>query len=50
MILENIKWIFFDMQGRYLGEIVHKNRLMYNCNSPHTSANYGDYDNLNIID
>lgn len=35
--------IFIDMSGRYLGEIVHRNRLMYNRSSPHRSVNYGNY-------
>jgi hypothetical protein len=29
--------IFIDMHGRYLGEIVAKNRLLYRPNSPHRS-------------
>jgi hypothetical protein len=35
--------IFIDMEGRYLGEIVQGNRLMYRHHCPHTSANYGTY-------
>jgi hypothetical protein len=37
--------IFIDMSGRYLGEIVQDNRLMYNQSSPHRSSNYGNYGN-----
>lgn len=35
--------IFIDMSGRYLGEIVQGNRLMYNRSSPHKTVNYGNY-------
>lgn len=38
--------IFIDMSGRYLGEIVQQNRLMYNRSSPHRSVNYGSYGNV----
>jgi hypothetical protein len=37
--------IFIDMYGRYLGEIVHQNRLMYNVSSPYKSINFGSYGN-----
>lgn len=37
--------VFIDMNGRYMGEIVHKNRLMYCSSSPHRSVNYGNYGN-----
>ena len=30
--------IFIDMSGRYLGEIVQKNRLMYKRFSPHKNG------------
>lgn len=46
--LENYK-VFIDMQGRYLGEIVYENRLMYNVNSPYQNMNFGvfgDYGNI----
>jgi hypothetical protein len=36
---------FIDMSGRYLGEIVHGNRLMLNRASPHRSTNFGAYGN-----
>ena len=36
---------FIDMSGRYLGEIVHGNRLMFNRASPHRSTNFGAYGN-----
>jgi len=41
--------IFIDMSGRYLGEIVHDNRLMYNRVSPHRSVNYGNYGNYGNV-
>lgn len=41
--------IFIDMSGRYLGEIVHKNRLMYNLNSPYRSMNFGIYGNYGNV-
>jgi hypothetical protein len=41
--------IFIDMRGRYLGEIVSRNRLMYRQNSPHRSVNYGNYGNYGNV-
>lgn len=41
--------IFIDMSGRYLGEIVHKNRLMYNLNSSYKSMNFGRYGNYGNV-
>lgn len=41
--------IFIDMHGRYLGEIVHENRLMFNRSSPHRSVNYGVYGNYGNV-
>lgn len=41
--------IFIDMRGRYLGEIVFKNRLMYRQSSPHRSVNYGNYGNYGNV-
>jgi len=41
--------IFIDMSGRYLGEILHDNRLMYNRSSPHRSVNYGNYGNYGNV-
>jgi hypothetical protein len=41
--------IFIDMQGRYLGEIVSENRLMYRRKSPHHSVNYGSYGNYGNV-
>lgn len=35
--------IFIDMQGRYLGEIVAGDRLMYNRSSGYQSTNFGNY-------
>lgn len=43
------KGIFIDMSGRYLGEIVHENRLMYNLNSPYRSMNFGRYGNYGNV-
>jgi len=37
--------IFIDMSGRYLGEIVYNDRLMYKRSSPYLSANFGAYGN-----
>lgn len=37
--------IFIDMQGRYLGEIVQTDRLMYRSASPYRSVNFGNYGN-----
>jgi hypothetical protein len=36
---------FIDMSGRYLGEIVHGNRLMCNRANPYRSTNFGAYSN-----
>lgn len=41
--------IFIDMSGRYLGEIVQGNRLMYNRSSPHKNTNYGNYGNYGNV-
>jgi len=41
--------IFIDMNGRYLGEIMLKNRLVYNPNSSHRSLNYGSYGNYGNV-
>lgn len=41
--------IFIDMSGRYLGEIIQNNRLMYNLSSPHKSVNYGSYGNYGNV-
>jgi hypothetical protein len=40
--------VFIDLTGRYLGEVVHANRLMENRRSPHKAeafSVYGDYGN-----
>lgn len=37
--------IFIDINGRYLGEIVHENRLMLNRSSPYRSTNFGVHGN-----
>ena len=41
--------VFIDMTGRYLGEIIQKNRLMYNRMSPHKNVNYGNYGNYGNV-
>ena len=41
--------IFIDMRGRYLGEIVYENRLMYNRSSEHRGVNYGVYGNYGNV-
>jgi len=41
--------IFIDMHGRYLGEIVHKDRLLYRQNSGHQSINFGNYGNYGNV-
>jgi len=37
--------VFVDMSGRYLGEIINKDRLMYNRMSGYQSTNFGSYGN-----
>jgi len=37
--------IFIDMRGRYLGEIVLSDRLLYHSASPYRSVNFGNYGN-----
>ena len=46
--LEDYK-IFIDMHGHYLGEIIYKNRLVYNRNSPHLRTNFGVYGNYGNV-
>ena len=41
--------IFIDMSGRYLGELVHGDRLLYRTNSPYRSTNFGNYGNYGNI-
>ncbi|MGR3366071.1 MAG: hypothetical protein ACU0CC_14795 [Sagittula sp.] len=41
--------IFIDMNGRYLGEIVSKNRLLFRTNSPYRSTNFGNYGNYGNV-
>ncbi|WP_313217194.1 hypothetical protein [Stenotrophomonas sp.] len=41
--------IFIDMHGRYLGEVIYNNRLMYNRASPHRSVSYGNYGNYGSV-
>ncbi|CAN7690237.1 hypothetical protein LJR030_003626 [Rhizobium sp. LjRoot30] len=40
---------FIDMQGRYLGEIVQENRLLYRAGNPHRSTNFGNYGNYGNV-
>lgn len=44
----NVK-IFIDLHGKYLGEIVQSNRLLYNKTSPYQSVNFGSYGNCGNI-
>jgi hypothetical protein len=37
------------MCGRYLGEIVHGNRLLSNRASPHRGTNFGSYGNYGNV-
>lgn len=41
--------IFIDMNGRYLGEIIHDNRLMSRRNSPYKTTNFGIYGNYGNV-
>jgi len=41
--------IFIDMNGRYLGEIIQNNRLMYRQGNSHKSINYGTYGNYGNV-
>lgn len=41
--------IFIDMQGRYLGEIVMNDRLMYNRSSGYRGTNFGNYGNYGNV-
>jgi len=41
--------IFIDMHGRYLGEILYDDRLVYNNSSPYRSTNYGSYGNYGNV-
>lgn len=41
--------IFIDMSDRYIGEIVHDNRLMSNRSSPYRSTNFGNYGNYGNV-
>lgn len=43
------KRIFIDMRGRYLGEIVDGNRLLYRNNSQYKSVNFGSYGNYGNV-
>lgn len=41
--------IFIDMSGRYLGEIVMRDRLMFKLSSPYRSMSFGSYGNYGNI-
>jgi hypothetical protein len=41
--------IFIDMRGRYLGEIISSNRLVYDRRSPYRSTNYGSCGNYGNV-
>ena len=41
--------IFIDMHGRYLGEIVNGNRLLYNKQTSYKNMNYGVYGNYGNV-
>lgn len=41
--------IFIDMHGRYLGEIVYADRLLYSKGSPYRNINFGSYGNFGNI-
>lgn len=41
--------IFIDMKGKYLGEVVREDRLMYRRNSPYKNINYGNHGNYGNI-
>ena len=41
--------IFIDMRGRYLGEIVDSNRLLYYKTSPYKHSNFGVYGNYGNV-
>lgn len=41
--------IFINMSGRYLGEIIKEDRLMYKTNSPYRTVSFGSYGNYGSI-
>ena len=41
--------IFIDMDGRYLGEIIHGTRLVRNTTSPYRDLNFGNYGNYGNV-
>lgn len=40
---------FIDMKGKYLGEIIYKNRFLFNKNIACQSINFGVYGNLGNV-
>ena len=43
------KGIFIDMSGRYLGEIIYEDRLLYNIYSPYRGVSFGCYGNYGNV-
>ena len=41
--------IYIDMHGKYLGEIVFNNRLLYRENSGYKNTNFGSYGNYGNV-
>jgi hypothetical protein len=41
--------IFIDMAGKYLGEIIYKNRFLFNKNNAFQDVNFGVYGNLGNV-
>jgi hypothetical protein len=41
--------IYIDMKGRYLGELMYDNRLLYNRNSPFRSTPFGMWGDYGTI-
>jgi hypothetical protein len=46
--LSNEKFLI-DMHGKYLGEIIQGNRLLYNKTSTYRSVNFGSYGNYGSV-
>jgi hypothetical protein len=42
--------IYIDMRGRYLGEVMYENRLLYNRYSPFRSTAFGVWGDAGAID
>lgn len=48
-IISKREGIFIDMYGRYMGEIVNNDRLLYNRSSCYRSTNFGNYGNYGNV-